>query len=225
MRFIGFYFLIVLFTKLLASDLVSLGYGIGVWKSSTDEDNIAKIYMYGFAFTKNTETYILNAGIAKGKTEIENVAIESDYYLVESDFTAYGADFAYKVINKNHFIVAPSLSFSMYQDGDSITYTNNRTGIQNKIVQSQKNDDTGISLSLNVMYQLDEDIDNYIYITYDIDDDLRESEDFDYHSVRVGFSYKIYQKLYTTIRFSKALDVEEDTKELSSLSFKLTYKI
>ena len=224
MRFIGFYFLIVLFTKLLASDLVSLDYGIVEWKSSTDKDNIAKIYVYSFSFTKNTEKYMFNAGIAKGNMEMENVAIESDYYLVESDFTSYGVDFAYKVINKNHFIVAPSLSFSMYQDGDNLTYISNTTG-KSVTIASQKNDDTDISLSLNVMYQLDEDIDNYIYITYNIDNDLRESEDFDYHSVSVGFSYKIYQKLYTSISFSKALDVEEGTKELSSFSFGLAYKI
>jgi hypothetical protein len=173
-------------TSAIASDYIAFDYGIGTIKLSNSNGNI-DTDGYHISWNRNTEQYIFSAGYAKIYSVSSRLILGDAKYSYDYDIQGFDVGGAYKITLQDKIFFAPWLSYDT-SSGKGTLYTKNGTGQKYPLTE---NSDTDLKARIVFGYNLKNNVDSYVYISYTLDDDLLESKDHDDHNLDLGIKYKI----------------------------------
>ena len=125
---------------------------------------------------------------------------------------------AFKIKLQKKIFFAPWLKY--FRSTTKGTVTNIET---EKKITLEEGTDTDISTGVMFGYSLKDDVDSFAYVSYTFDDDLRESENYDNHTLELGINYAISTQFILNGSYSKDLSNEEGISNSSSSSFIVGY--
>ena len=209
--------LLLVGTSSIASNYIKLGYGVGAIEYD-NSNGIIDIDAYGASLHRNTENYILYVGISKGTAKSQKWIINGSEYSLDMDSTGAVITGAFKIKLQKKIFFAPWLKY--VRSTTKGTVTNIET---EKKITLEEDTDTDISTGVMFGYSLKDDVDSFAYVSYTFDDDLRESENYDNHTLELGINYAISTQFILNGSYSKDLSNEEGISNSSSSSFSVGY--
>jgi len=205
-------------TNMVASDSIDFDYGMGTTKLDNSNGTIDSTG-YSISLNRNTEKYILSSSFSKGNSESSKIILSGTEFSYNNDYTSLEIFGAYKVKLINNIFLAPYLAYNTSSWSDE-PYTKISTGQKySSLETSDTNLKTGIAVGIN----LNNDIDNYAYIAYTLDDDLLESKDYDHHTLNIGVKYKINTRYIMNCNYSQDLSNDEGISSSSGFVFGVGY--
>lgn len=208
--------------SLSASDYIGISYTTG---SQTLDNSRGEIDIKGYRLSvhRNTDTYMLNGVVCKANAESSNVILRGESFSIEDDATIFGIGGGYKIINTNNIFIAPSLCYSKYSSSQA-TITKNSTGNSSYHLVGEEDSDNDLAISIVAGYQLNSDIDNFIYLDYTLDDDLLESKDHDDKNLEIGINYALDKNYILHCDYSKDMSDNEGTSNYNGFTIGLAVK-
>jgi hypothetical protein len=209
--------LLLVGTSSIASDYIDLEYEVG----ATEYDNsngIIDIDGYSASLKRNTENYILYVGILNGTAKSQKWIIDDSEYSLDMDMSGAYITGAFKIKLQKKIFFAPWLQYYRSTTKGSVTNINTE-----KKIALENDTDTDISTGVMFGYSLEDDVDSFAYVSYTLDDDLRESENYDNHALTFGINYAINTQFIFSSSYSKDLSNKEGISNSSSSSFSIGY--